>query len=84
MLEESQAILETGPYAVELTDKMILDLARANIEQAMATLHQTGGGGGTEEGEGRPVILVDKGGEERGRPDGECTEHELRAQEPDR
>jgi FAD/FMN-containing dehydrogenase/Fe-S oxidoreductase len=32
-LESSQAILETGPYAVELTDKMILDLARANIEQ---------------------------------------------------
>ena len=27
-LESSQAILETGPYAVELTDKMILDLAR--------------------------------------------------------
>src|SRR5436309_7629410 len=33
-LESSQAILETGPYAVELTDKMILDLARANIEQS--------------------------------------------------
>jgi FAD/FMN-containing dehydrogenase/Fe-S oxidoreductase len=32
-LESSQAILETGPYAVELTDKMILDLARENIEQ---------------------------------------------------
>jgi FAD/FMN-containing dehydrogenase/Fe-S oxidoreductase len=32
-LESSQAILETGPYAVELTDKMILDLARGNIEQ---------------------------------------------------
>jgi FAD/FMN-containing dehydrogenase/Fe-S oxidoreductase len=31
-LESSQAILETGPYAVELTDKMILDLARDNIE----------------------------------------------------
>ena len=31
-LESSQAILETGPYAVELTDKMILDLARGNIE----------------------------------------------------
>src|SRR5262249_41939851 len=31
-LESSQAILETGPYAVELTDKMILDLARENIE----------------------------------------------------
>ncbi len=33
-LESSQAILETGPYAVELTDKMILDLARRNIEQS--------------------------------------------------
>jgi len=33
-LESSQAILETGPYAVELTDKMILDLARENIEQS--------------------------------------------------
>ena len=32
-LESSQAILETGPYAVEVTDKMILDLARGNIEQ---------------------------------------------------
>jgi FAD/FMN-containing dehydrogenase/Fe-S oxidoreductase len=33
-LESSAAILETGPYAVELTDKMILDLARNNIEQS--------------------------------------------------
>ena len=33
-LESSQAILETGPYAVEVTDKVILDLARNNIEQA--------------------------------------------------
>ncbi|HET8578942.1 MAG TPA: FAD-binding oxidoreductase, partial [Methylomirabilota bacterium] len=33
-LDSSQAILETGPYAVELTDKMILDLARGNIEQS--------------------------------------------------
>jgi FAD/FMN-containing dehydrogenase/Fe-S oxidoreductase len=33
-LECSQAILETDPYAVELTDKMILDLARRNIEQS--------------------------------------------------
>jgi Fe-S oxidoreductase/FAD/FMN-containing dehydrogenase len=32
-LESSRAILETGPYAVELTDKLILDLARDNIEQ---------------------------------------------------
>jgi FAD/FMN-containing dehydrogenase/Fe-S oxidoreductase len=33
-LESSQSILETGPYAVELTDKLILDLARHNIEQS--------------------------------------------------
>ncbi len=33
-LECSQSILETGPYAVELTDKMILDLARGNITQS--------------------------------------------------
>jgi len=32
-LESSQAILESGPYAVELTDRLILDLARDNIEQ---------------------------------------------------
>jgi len=32
-LESSPDILTTGPYAVELTDKMILDLARENIEQ---------------------------------------------------
>ncbi len=31
-LESSQSILETDAYAVELTDKMILDLARNNIE----------------------------------------------------
>jgi FAD/FMN-containing dehydrogenase/Fe-S oxidoreductase len=31
-LESSQVILETGPYSLELTDKMILDLARANLE----------------------------------------------------
>ena len=33
-LECSQAILESDPYAVELTDKLILDLARGNIEQS--------------------------------------------------
>jgi FAD/FMN-containing dehydrogenase/Fe-S oxidoreductase len=33
-LESSQPILETGPYAVEVTDKVILDLARNNIEQS--------------------------------------------------
>ena len=33
-LDASQTILETAPYAVELTDKSILDLARKNIEQS--------------------------------------------------
>ncbi|TAJ85666.1 FAD-binding oxidoreductase [bacterium] len=33
-LESSQALLATSPYAMELTDKMILDLARGNIEQS--------------------------------------------------
>ncbi|MGH7809685.1 MAG: FAD-binding oxidoreductase, partial [Candidatus Binatia bacterium] len=33
-LEASQAILETTPYALESTDKMILDLARGNIVQS--------------------------------------------------
>src|SRR5262249_32863314 len=32
-LESSPDLLTTSPYAVELTDKMILDLARGNIEQ---------------------------------------------------
>src|SRR3989440_3885941 len=32
-LESSQSILETGPYAVELIDRLILDPARDNIEQ---------------------------------------------------
>ncbi|HLN86328.1 MAG TPA: FAD-linked oxidase C-terminal domain-containing protein, partial [Candidatus Limnocylindrales bacterium] len=33
-LECAQAILETAPYALESTDKMILDLARGNIVQS--------------------------------------------------
>ena len=33
-LECSQVILETAPYAMESTDKMILNLARGNIEQS--------------------------------------------------
>jgi FAD/FMN-containing dehydrogenase/Fe-S oxidoreductase len=33
-LQASQAILETGPYALESTDRMILDLARGNIVQS--------------------------------------------------
>ena len=33
-LQAAQAILETAPYALESTDKMILDLARGNIVQS--------------------------------------------------
>ena len=33
-LECAQAVLQTKPYAMESTDKMILNLARANIEQS--------------------------------------------------
>ncbi len=33
-LEASHAILETSPYALESTDKMVLDLARGNIVQS--------------------------------------------------
>ncbi|TMA10170.1 MAG: oxidoreductase, partial [Deltaproteobacteria bacterium] len=33
-LEASHAILETAPYALESTDKMVLDLARGNIVQS--------------------------------------------------
>ncbi|MDP9129563.1 MAG: FAD-binding oxidoreductase, partial [Candidatus Binatota bacterium] len=33
-LEAAQAILETAPYALESTDKMILNLARGNIVQS--------------------------------------------------
>ena len=33
-LEAAQVILETAPYALESTDKMILDLARGNIVQS--------------------------------------------------
>jgi FAD/FMN-containing dehydrogenase/Fe-S oxidoreductase len=33
-LEASQTILETAPYALESTDRMVLNLARGNIEQS--------------------------------------------------
>jgi FAD/FMN-containing dehydrogenase len=54
-LESSQAILETGPYAVELTDKMILDLARMNIEQA--------GRMGFVQGDPAAILMVEYAGE---------------------
>ncbi len=57
-LESSQAILETGPYAVELTDKMILDLARNNIEQSARM--------GFVQGDPAAILIVEYAGETDG------------------
>jgi len=57
-LESSQAILETGPYAVELTDKMILDLARNNIEQSQRM--------GFVQGDPAAILIVEYTGETDG------------------
>ncbi len=54
-LEASLAILETDPYAVELTDKMILDLARANIEQSQRL--------GFVQGDPAAILIVEYAGE---------------------
>jgi FAD/FMN-containing dehydrogenase/Fe-S oxidoreductase len=54
-LETSEAILETGPYAVELTDKMILDLARGNIEQAQRM--------GFVQGDPGAILIIEYAGE---------------------
>jgi FAD/FMN-containing dehydrogenase/Fe-S oxidoreductase len=54
-LESSQPILETGPYAVELTDKMILDLARDNIEQSQRM--------GFVQGDPAAIMIVEYAGE---------------------
>ncbi|HEV8437166.1 MAG TPA: FAD-linked oxidase C-terminal domain-containing protein [Methylomirabilota bacterium] len=54
-LESSQAILATGPYAVELTDKMILDLARNNIEQSKRM--------GFVQGDPAVILIVEYAGE---------------------
>src|SRR6266571_1557059 len=57
-LESSQAILETGPYAVELTDKMILDLARENIEQSKRM--------GFVQGDPAAILIVEYAGDDDG------------------
>ena len=57
-LESSQAILETGPYAVELTDKMILDLARGNIEQSKRM--------GFVQGDPAAILIVEYAGDSDG------------------
>jgi FAD/FMN-containing dehydrogenase/Fe-S oxidoreductase len=54
-LDSSQAILESGPYAVELTDKMILDLARGNIEQSQRM--------GFVQGDPGAILIVEYAGE---------------------
>lgn len=54
-LESSQSILETGPYAVELTDKLILDLARGNIEQSTRM--------GFVQGDPGAILIVEHAGE---------------------
>jgi len=54
-LESSQPILETGPYAVELTDKMILDLARNNLEQSQRM--------GFVQGDPAAIMIVEYAGE---------------------
>ena len=54
-LECSQSILETDPYAVELTDKMILDLARNNIEQSKRM--------GFVQGDPAAILIVEYAGE---------------------
>ena len=55
-LECSQSILQTGPYAVELTDKMILDLARGNIEQSKRM--------GFVQGDPAAILIVEYAGED--------------------
>jgi Fe-S oxidoreductase/FAD/FMN-containing dehydrogenase len=57
-LECSQSILETGPYAVELTDKMILDLARGNIEQGKRM--------GFVQGDPAAILIVEYAGHDEG------------------
>ncbi len=54
-LESSEAILGTGPYAVELTDKLILDLARDNLEQR--------GRMGFVQGDPGAILIVEYAGE---------------------
>ncbi|MBI3455448.1 MAG: FAD-binding protein [Candidatus Rokubacteria bacterium] len=54
-LESSPDILTTGPYAVELTDKLILDLARENLEQRRRM--------GFVEGDPQAIMLVEYAGE---------------------
>ena len=71
-LESSQSILETGPYAVELTDKMILDLARGNLEQAQ---HM-----GFVQGDPAAILIVEYAGETEAEVRGKVEALEARRQ----
>ncbi|MFQ5897407.1 MAG: FAD-binding and (Fe-S)-binding domain-containing protein [Candidatus Methylomirabilia bacterium] len=54
-LESSEAILETGPYAMEVSDKLILDLARGNLEQSQRM--------GFVQGDPAAIMIVEYAGE---------------------
>jgi Fe-S oxidoreductase/FAD/FMN-containing dehydrogenase len=54
-LESSPDLLTTGPYAVELTDKLILDLARGNFEQRQRM--------GFVQGDPAAIMIVEYAGE---------------------
>ena len=54
-LECSQLVLQTAPYAMESTDKMILNLARGNIEQSRKL--------GFIQGEPESLLMVEYAGE---------------------
>ena len=54
-LEASQTILETHPYALESTDKMVLDLARKNIVQSRRL--------GFLQGDPSSILMVEYAGE---------------------
>jgi FAD/FMN-containing dehydrogenase/Fe-S oxidoreductase len=54
-LESSADLLTTAPYAVEVTDKMILDLARENIEQRARM--------GFVQGDPAAIMIVEYSGE---------------------
>jgi FAD/FMN-containing dehydrogenase/Fe-S oxidoreductase len=68
-LEAAQVILETAPYALESTDRMILNLARGNIEQSRKL--------GFVQGDPDSLLMVEYAGE----TDGEVREQVLKLEE---